>query len=159
MHGQSYTFTVTSTLDDAAPTHNNGYTFTIILNNVCSTTTLTAPTAPSSHTYTIGVDSAYTFTIGAWTQDPGCTHTEDNLTISPTHSWITLAPATRVVTVNTSNASDEATVTFTVTTHLSNLQTNADYTFEIVLANPCKSATLNTPTIAHMVVDDGATAT
>ena len=42
---------------------------------------------------------------------------------------------------------------------LSNGQTNSDYQFWIELVNPCKSATLNLPTIADMSVDDGATAT
>ena len=35
MHGQSRTFTVTSTLDDSTPTTNSGYTFTIIMNDLC----------------------------------------------------------------------------------------------------------------------------
>ena len=42
---------------------------------------------------------------------------------------------------------------------LSNGQTNSDYQFWIELVNPCKSATLNLPTITDMSVDDGATAT
>jgi len=35
----------------------------------------------------------------------------------------------------------------------------AGYTFKITLADPCKTATLVTPTIGNLSVDDGSTAT
>ena len=53
------------------------------------------------------------------------------------------------------------TQTFTVTTTINNAsaQTDNGYTFEIVLSDPCRTATLNSPTLSNISVDDGSSAT
>ena len=65
LHGTSTDFTVTSTLNDGLTTNDNGYTFTIVLDDPCNS--YVAPSDPASYTYTLGA-SAYTWTIPAWTQ-------------------------------------------------------------------------------------------
>ena len=66
LYGTSYTFTVTSTLDDAAVTSDNGYSLTINLNNPCLSTTLTPPASPAIYAFDIsGAD--YSWAIAAWT--------------------------------------------------------------------------------------------
>ena len=49
LHSTDVTFTVTSTINDSADTNDDGYTFQIILNNPCVTTSMTAPSSPSSY--------------------------------------------------------------------------------------------------------------
>ena len=82
------------------------------VNAVCSDpTTLSPPSSPTPYTYSIGA-SAYTFTIGAWTQGTDCTFTE-TLTFSPdltTLSWVSFDSATRTVTISSSDTSLHATI-------------------------------------------------
>ena len=126
---------------------------------VCSDpTSLTAPSAPSSYTYTIG-SGPYSWTVGAWTQDTDCTYTE-TLTMSPTASWISISGRTiKVVTTDTSLHG--TSTSFTVTTTLDDTDGTNDnsYTFTIVLSNPCRTATLESPTVSNISVDDGSSAT
>ena len=65
LHGTSETVTVTSTLDDSVSTSDSGYTFTVTLNNPCTSTNLSAPSSPSPYTFDIG-GSDHSWTIAAW---------------------------------------------------------------------------------------------
>lgn len=80
--------------------------------------------------------------------------------MSPSQSWASLTTRTvKIVSIDTSLHG--TTQTFTVTTTLNNnsAQTDNGYTFEIVLSDPCRAATLNSPTLSNMSVDDGSSAT
>lgn len=125
-------------------------------------TTLTAPTAPSTYTYTIG-GGPYSWTVPAYTQGVDCAYTE-TLTMTPSASWISIVSATRVIKVTSTdtslhNTSTTFTVVSTINDNSGNTITNNQYSFTITLNNPCKSATLNTPSLSTINVDDGATAT
>lgn len=69
----------------------------------------------------------------------------------------------RTVTIKTTDTSLHTTsaVTFTVTSTRDDTGNTNDngYSFAIILNNPCKSATLLSPTVSNMSVDDGSTAT
>ena len=80
--------------------------------------------------------------------------------MSPSQSWASLSSRTvKIVSIDTSLHG--TTQTFTVTTTLNNnsAQTDNGFTFEIVLSDPCRTATLNSPTLSNMSVDDGSSAT
>ena len=133
LHSTSTTFTVTSTVNDNSNTSNNSYTFQISLNNPCTDTTLVAPSSPSAYTFNIDA-SDYTWTIPAWTQQDGCSHTE-TLTFSPAlsgYNWISVSSRTMTLTSGSIGISDHGTsVTFTVTSTVddSSGTSNNGYTF------------------------------
>ena len=83
--------------------------------------------------------------------------------MSPTtNTWITLTGSTRTIKIVTTNVGLHGTsVLFTVTSTLNDsiLTSNSGYTFTITLEDPCRSATLNTPSVANMSVVDGSSAT
>ena len=123
-------------------------------------TTLSAPSAPSSYTYSIG-QGPYSWTVPAWTQSSGCSYTE-TLTMTPSASWISIDSSSRVIKVLTTDVSLHGTsTTFTVTSTVNdNSNTNNNgYSFTVALTNPCKTATLNSPSLSNMSVDDGSSAT
>ena len=101
------------------------------MNNPCPSTTLTAPTSPAPYTFDIG-GTDYNWTIGTWTQEPGCSFTE-TLTFSPdlaSYPWISVS--TRTVTISTSDTSLHGiSITFTVTSTLddSDATNNNGYSF------------------------------
>lgn len=79
---------MTSTLDDGGGTNDNTYTFTVNFSNPCAT--FTAPSSPADYEYKIGT-GPYSFDIAAWTKgDSDCSYSEA-LTMSPSHSWISLS--------------------------------------------------------------------
>ena len=96
-------------------TSDAGYTFEIDFNALCTSTTLTAPSSPSTYTFNIG-GSDYSWTIGAWTQDAGCSFTE-TLSFAPdlaNYTWISVNG--RIVSISTSDTALHGTSeTFTVT--------------------------------------------
>ena len=119
---------------------------------------MTAPSAPSSYTYTIG-SGPYSWTVGAWTQDTDCTYTE-TLTMSPTASWISISGRTiKVVTTDTSLHGTSTTFTVTTTLDDTDGTNNNGYSFTITLSNPCRTATMESPTLSNISVDDGSSAT
>jgi len=152
---------VTSTLNDSTSKTQGGYVITVNLINPCAT--YTAPSSPADYTYKIGT-GPYKWTIPAWTKGDsvGCTYSE-TLTMSPSNNaWATLSG--RDVTIVTGDKTlDSATaVTFTITSTLTSDPfggSNNSYTFKITLSDPCKTATLKTPTVPNFSVADGATAT
>ena len=80
--------------------------------------------------------------------------------MSPTASWISITGRTiKVVTTDTSLHG--TSTTFTVTTTLDDTAGTNDnsYTFTITLDNPCRTATLNSPTLSNISVDDGSSTT
>ena len=126
-----------------------------VANAACSDpTTLTAPSNPSAYTYIIG-SGAYTWTVPAYTQGTDCTFTEI-LTMSPSAAWISISG--RVITVtSTDTALHNTSTSFTVTSTIDDTSStnNNSYTFTITLSNPCKTATLNTPSVSTITVKDG----
>lgn len=57
---------------------------------------------------------------------------------------------------------DSTEVTFTVTSTLTSdpfSGSDNGYTFKITLVDPCKTATLNTPSVSNFSVDDGSSTT
>ena len=113
--------------------------------NACTVTSFTAPSSPSSYNYDMG-SGPYSWTVGAWTQDNGCTYSETlALTLSNGNSaptWISLTG--RTVRINRAIvAGDHSTqYDFKITSTLDDgSSTNDDgYTFSIVMQDPCRSA-------------------
>ena len=80
--------------------------------------------------------------------------------MTPTAAWISISG--RTVTVTTTDTSLHGTSTeFTVKTTLDDTAGTYEngYVFTIVLDNPCQSATLESPTVSNISVDDGSSAT
>lgn len=82
------------------------------------------------------------------------------MTYTPTADWLSFSERT-VKIVETDVSLHGTSTTITVTSTLDNSAADSDnsYTFTIVLTNPCKTATLVTPTVGNISVDDASTAT
>ena len=120
----------------------------------------TAPNDASDYTYLIGT-GPYTFTVPAWTKgDNACSYSE-TIAFTPNHAAVSLN--SRTVKVVTGDKSlDGTSQTFTVTSTLTSdpfSGSDNGYTFKIIFTDPCKSATLRTPTVSNFAVDDGASKT
>ena len=119
---------------------------------VCAPSSFTNPSA-SDLTYNINTGSS-TFTIPAYTQNNGCTYTE-TLTISPNNiSWLSLSGRTVSIT-ETNTASHGTSQQFTVTSTLNDgaATSNSNYVFTVTLSDPCRSATIATPSLSTMTLD------
>ena len=136
---------------------DNSYTFTISYVNPCLS--YTAPSNAADYTYLIGT-GPYTFAIPAWTKGNDCTYSE-TVAFTPSHAAVSLSTRT-VRVISGDKALDGTSQTFTVTSTLTSdpfSGSNNGYTFKIIFADPCKSATLRTPTVSNFAVDDGASTT
>ena len=80
--------------------------------------------------------------------------------MSPSAAWISISG--RVITVtSTDTALHNTSTSFTVTSTIDDTgpTNNNSYTFTITLSNPCKTATLNTPSVSTITVADDASNT
>ena len=107
----------------------------------------------------------YSWVVAAWDQDT-CSYTE-TLTMlqsdgSALPSWITITDSTRTIRINRQIVSGDhgTSYTFRVTSTLNDgVSSDNGYTFTIVMQDPCRSASLETPTLSTINVDDGSSTT
>jgi hypothetical protein len=76
---------------------------------------------------------------------------------SAVDSWISITGRTIRVNSAIVFADDASSTNFKVTSTLNDggPTSDAGYTFTIVLSDPCKSATINSPSISTMTFDEG----
>jgi hypothetical protein len=131
-----------------------------VVNYINPCATYTPPSSPSDYTYLIGT-GPYSFTVPAWTKgDSDCSYSE-TIAFTPSHAAVALTTRT-VKVVSGDKTLDGTNQTFTVTSTLTSdpfSGTNNGYTFKIIFTDPCKAATLRTPSVSNFAVDDGSSAT
>lgn len=80
--------------------------------------------------------------------------------MSPSANWISISGRTvKVVTTDTSLHGTSTTFTVTSTLDDTDGTNNNGYSFTITLSNPCRTATLESPTVSNISVDDGSSTT